>query len=402
MKTLPKFPIAVLALAFIINATSCTKENTPAPSQTSPSLESARLLALNELSCTNGHKPPPPPKCGCVIDSTNYGLVTTFAGNGSPTDVYGTGTAAGFSTPLSLAPDAAGNLYFPQGYKIVKMTPAGTLSIYAGGNTAGSANGYRTSAGFGYIAHIAIGPDGSIYATQPNEKIIRKISPAGLVTTYAGNGVTGNTNGPAATATFSDPQLITVDSHSNVYMTDNYNSIRKITPAGIVSAFTVKNTDGSGFVFSQINGLAVDAADNIYATDGPTVTRLDKITPAGVAISLTGAYGRYNFNALAIDSQGNIYIGNINYISKVTPAGVVSVLAGNIDVNVKGEGDGIGTAATFSDIESLAVDKNDNLYVGDHNLIRKIVIKVTACKTTANRGNPKHDQHDNHDNHNNH
>jgi hypothetical protein len=372
MKTLPKSPIPAIALLLMIFAAGCKKENTPTPSDAK--LESAKLLALNELSCTRGHVPPPP--CNCQLDSSSYGLVSTFSGNGRPNDPNGTGgVGAGINPLYSIVPDAQGNLYFHDGYKIRKVSPTGAVTTYAGSEVSGSTNGYRTQATFGAINTIAIGRGGSIYASQPNERIIRKISPAGFVSTYA-----GGTDPATSQPVFSNPGYLVVDSHDNVYVTDNGNtSIKKIAPNGVVTTLPLKDAEGNPFRITQINGITVDAADNIFVSDGPTRTRILKITPAGVVTDLTGFTGPA-YGALAFDSKGTLYIGNANNIMKMTPTGVISLLAGSTDFNNRSELDGVGTAARFISVLSLAVDKNDNLYAGDQNIIRKIVIKVTACK----------------------
>jgi hypothetical protein len=329
-------------------------------------------LALNELSCTRGHIPPPP--CNCQLDSSSYGLVSTFSGNGRPNDPNGLGgVGAGINPLQSLVADAQGNLYFHDGYKIRKVSPTGAVTTYAGSNVQGTTNGYRTQATFGAINAIAIGRDGSIYVSQPNERLIRKISPAGVVSTYA-----GGTDPVTSQPVFSFPWYLAVDSHNNVYVTQT-SSIKKIAPNGTVTAFILKDAGGNSFGLTQINGITVDAADNIFISDGPTRTRILKITPAGVVTDLTGFTGTA-YGALTFDSKGTLYIGNANYIAKMTPAGVISVLAGSTDFNNRSEVDGVGTAARFISVLSLAVDKNDNLYAGDQNIIRKIVIKL-PCKT---------------------
>jgi len=375
--------MAVLALAlYVLTSTGCKKDNLSAQSPDAN-------LDDQELNSLNSHLP------GCQLDSSTYGLVTTIAGNGTMGDVNGTGKNARIFGPASLVPDIFGNLYFQGNYRVKKMTPAAVVSTYAGTGVEGTTNCFRTSATFGYTASIAIGPDGSLYVTQPNEKLIRKISPLGLVSTLAGTGAAGFVDGPRSVATFYTPGAMVVDAYSNVYVVENTNYIRKISPTGKVSTFA-GNIAGIGFVdgkdtsarFVNINALTIDAAGNIYASDGLTQTEIRKISPKGVVTTFI-PYGEYTFGAIAFDSHHNLYASNINSLVKITPKGAITTLAGSTDVTVTGSADGKGAAATFNYIQSLTVDRSDNLYVGDNNLIRKVGIKL-PCKPKVFANNGHH------------
>jgi len=151
------------------------------------------------------------------------------------------------------------------------------VSTLAGAGDAGAADGPGSSATFSNPIGIAIGPDGSLYVSDYFNDVIRKIAGDGMVSTYAGTGNPGVTNGDCATATFGGPIGIAVDAAGTVYVADDsYNLIRQITPAtcqvsSLAGQGTISsgNSDGTGsaakFYFPE--GLTLDASGNIYVAD---------------------------------------------------------------------------------------------------------------------------------------
>src|SRR5206468_2920267 len=128
---------------------------------------------------------------------------------------------------------------------------------------------------------------------------IRKVTPAGVVTTLAGlAGTPGDTDGTGSAARFSELWGVAVDGWSNVYVADrDNNTIRKVTPAGVVTtlagvAGSAGSTDGTGSAarFSDPLGVAVDSARNVYVADTDNST-IRKVTPAGVVTTLAGLAG---------------------------------------------------------------------------------------------------------------
>jgi DNA-binding beta-propeller fold protein YncE len=117
-----------------------------------------------------------------------------------------------------------------------------------------------------------------VYVADAGNHAIRKITPAGVVTTLAG-GVQGNIDGTGTAARFDTPSGLAVDVQGNVYVTDfNFGHIRKISPQGVVTTFTGKFADGSGVaIFSAPAGIAVDAQGTLYISDAGT-HRIYKIT----------------------------------------------------------------------------------------------------------------------------
>jgi len=207
--------------------------------------------------------------------------------------------AASFYRPWVVAPDASGNVYVAD-YglgAIRKVTPEGVVTTIAGlWGSPGSADGTGAAAQFLGPSGLVVLASGDIYVADQGNHTIRKIAPGGLVTTFAGTaGVQGSADGQGAAASFYHPFAIAVDSQGNLFVTDKDNKkIRKITPAGVVSTFAGSGahgqSDGSGTAasFYYPSGIAIDSADNVYVTDAAAIR---KITPAGVVTTFAGQAG---------------------------------------------------------------------------------------------------------------
>ncbi len=272
--------------------------------------------------------------------------------------------------------------------------PEAQVSTYAGSATGGFTDGPLASATFLSPIGIAFDAAGNMLVADSQNSAIRKITPAGIVSTVVGTNTVGVVDGPAASARFRYPNAVTVDGAGNLYIVDQgNNSIRKFdgttvsTYAGSTAGTPgyANAGSGTGARFSSPTSAAFDASGDLYVTEFNNHT-IRKITAAGVVTTLAGSNltpGATDgpgstatfFSPMDIkrDSHGDFFIVDIstNSIRKMTPAGTVTTFAGS---GVAAVVDGTGTAAQFDGPNGLAIDPDDNLYVADRNgnTIRKI------------------------------
>src|SRR6266850_1767134 len=217
---------------------------------------------------------------------------TTFVGPaGGIGSRDGNGSAARFYRLNGIATDSAGNIYVAdtRNHTIRMITPAGAVTTLAGSTAlAGSGDGTGSAARFNQPTGVATDGSGNVYVADYNNHTIRKITPARVVTTLAGlAGDRGGENGTGGAARFAYPIQVATDRDGNVYVVDSgNNTIRKVTPAGVVttlagSAGLSGSADGtgSGARFNNPRGVATDGNGNIYVTDFDNHT-IRKITPA--------------------------------------------------------------------------------------------------------------------------
>jgi sugar lactone lactonase YvrE len=366
---------------------------------------------------------------GTIDELGPSGEVTILAGTeGTPGSADGTGPAARFNNPRGLTADAAGYLFVADrdNNTIRKVSPAARVTTVAGlgldashGNLDGlgalarfddfasiavspAGNGYVGSGGVRPIsasgavttlagtaglsfAGMAVDSSGTIYVTDAESSVIRKITPAGIVTVLAGApGQIGSNDGPGGEARFFFPGGITVDATGTIYVTEPWlGTIRKITPAGMVTTFAGQagvngSADGTGTAarFGYPLGIAADPAGNLYVTDASDNNTIRKISPAGVVTTLaglagtpghadgTGSAARFGSpDGVVVDAAGNVFVndaGNAT-IRKITPAGVVTTVAGL--AGFPGQQDGLGRDARFHYLTGIAVDAAGTLYV---------------------------------------
>jgi len=321
-----------------------------------------------------------------------------------------------FHTPRGIAVDSAGNVYVADGDNctIGKITPAGVVSTLAGtASMPGIVDGAGNDARFSILRGASIDSAGNVYVAD--SCTIRKITPAGVVNVFAGKaGIPGVADAMGSKARFSVPCGVAVDSAGNVYVADMY-TIRKITPAGMVStlAGTVRpaggtNGEGASARFGdQAKGIAVDSAGNVYVADTAN-NSIRKITPAGMVSTLAGTVGqsgsadgfgskaRFSHpQGITVDSAGNVYVADTanNTIRKITPAGAVNTLVGA--AGQSGNTDGTGSNARFSHPQAIAVDSRGNLYVADtgNQTIRKVtpegVVSTLTGRPSSVNGSPQ-------------
>ncbi|MBS1521865.1 MAG: hypothetical protein JST50_12760 [Bacteroidetes bacterium] len=261
--------------------------------------------------------------------SSVLGTVTTFSGSATSGYNDGLGGAALFSNPGGIASDASGNIYVCDVFnnRIRKIAPDGTVTTIAGNGTAGNSDGPALSAQFYAPQGVAVDAQGNVFVADYGNNLIREIVAAtDSVKTIAGNGIPGYVDGAAIkTSEFYGPSGIAVDASGNLFIADkNNNMIRKITAAGAVS--TVAGTKTPGYVNGTVN-------------------------------TTTGAYASFRYpSSLILDSQGNIYVADLgnSAIRKITPAAVVTTIAG-----------GPGQTSLLGSPIALATDASGNFFIAD-------------------------------------
>jgi sugar lactone lactonase YvrE len=329
------------------------------------------------------------------------GLVSTLAGpDGSYGNADGPAAVARFNGPYGVALDTATNLYVADTANdtIRRISPTGTVATLAGlAGVSGASDGTNDGAQFNTPTGVAVDGAGNLYVADYQNSMVRKIVPGPgtnwIVSTLAGTaGVNSFSNGPAATALFNHPYGVGVDGLTNVYVTDYGNQVvRLISAAGIVSTYAgnpgasgYANGSGTNVLFDNPAGLALDSTGNLYVADsGNNVVR--KIAPGGATSTIAGEEGVTGsangplglFNSplgVAVDASNNVFVADAgnNTIRMIAAGGGLSTVAAT--ARFAGSADGISNAAQFDNPIGLAVDASGNVYVADvfNNAIRKM------------------------------
>ncbi|MDR6520948.1 NHL repeat-containing protein [Variovorax atrisoli] len=323
--------------------------------------------------------------------------VDVFAGSIARGVQDGARLAAGFYGPYGLAfgPDGAMFVADSGNNTIRAITPEGVVSTLAGDSSllnGGHDDGTGTAASFKNPRGVVVDSNGTIYVADYENNMIRKVTPQGVVSVFAGSTVGGNLDGTGASALFQSPWGIVVDAGGNLFVADQGNHlIRKITPAGVVSTFAgtgtpgFVNANGTGAQFHYPTGLAIDAAGNLYVGDqNNNVVRM--ITPAGdvstfagsgtpASVDGTGTAASFNLPiGVATDEGGNVYVTELlsNSVRKISTAGRVTTLAGGSAGGAYV--DGSGSDARFNEPMGVAVDRKGDVYIADrsNNMIRRV------------------------------
>lgn len=310
----------------------------------------------------------------------SLGNVTVYAGaTGTPGDWNdASGTNARFNAPWGLAKDGSGNLYVADSSNnaIRKISTTQVVSTIGGAAAkTGNNDGSGINARFYSPNGLGVDASGVLYVADYANHMIRQVTVAGAVTTFAGIGTAGYSD--TAPVKFNFPTDVAVDSSGNAYVADSSNQvIRKVTPTGVVSTFA--GTAGmSGFsntapvTFSGPQGVALDSTGTTLYVAEVFDNAVRKI--AGGTVT-TFASGLNTPSRTAVDGAGNVYVADTgnHAIRVITPAGSMSTFAGL--VGTSGSADGSGGAAMFSSPHDIAIDASGNLYVADtgNNAIRKI------------------------------
>ncbi len=297
----------------------------------------------------------------------------------------GAGDQAVFADIRDLSLDAAGSVYVADGSTIRKISPAGVTSTLAGKpGLVDSLDGSGTQARFYQPVALAADPRTGRLVVRERVLGLRTVAPDGRVATLGGRGSIGSTDGPGAQARFNTPTGVAVDARGNVYVADGGNgTIRKLSPEGIVSTFagmprlSRSDTDGVGPAaeFGIPTNMTFDAAGNLLVVDFDQAIR--KITPEAVVSKLVQLYGVDGLDAsgcksstafigdIVSDAAGTVYFTDSrqHIVCRISSQGEFSLVAGS--AGQPGSDDGEGAAARFLRPSHLALDSAGTLYVSD-------------------------------------
>lgn len=370
-------------------------------------------------------------------------VISTVAG-GAPPPTPSLALAAAIGSPQAVATDAPGNLYFAGHNVVLKVDTSGMLTRVAGNASGGYSGdgGPATDAQLNAPSALAVDPTANLYIADTNNNVIRMVTPDGMIQTVAGNGAQSYSGdgGPAMSAGLNAPRGVAVGANGALYISDTGNNrVRMVSTSGIIStvagggpiAFGAGYTgpargtrvwpfglaaDSSGalyfvdyvleamirkissdgvmttinvgdLVLPSVNGVAVDATDNLYVLDEQTgyISRLFAGGTSGVLVG-----GLNHAGGIAVDVGGNLYIADTgnNQIRRITrtPAGGAFIIAGSGIADYSGDG-GPATGAQFSDARSVALDATGDLYIADAgNHTVRVVAPNGVIVTVAGNG----------------
>ncbi|MSQ83164.1 MAG: hypothetical protein EXR77_09680 [Myxococcales bacterium] len=282
--------------------------------------------------------------------ATTTAWVSTLAGSKPINDLMdGKGSFAQLNSPNGIVVDSVGNIYFSEVnvHVIRKITPDGVVRSFAGmPGAVGLVNGQGSAARFSSPEQLAT--DGvNVFVADRENNVIRKITSDGVVTTYAGNGVVGSVDGAASVAKFYNPRGVAMDKSGVLFVADHYNNrIRKVALDGSVSTV---------------------AGQSAYGKKDGTGTAAQFYYPYGLAFSTTG-------DLFIADSNNHL-------IRKMTVGAVVSTVAGT---GTAGLADGPALSAQFSDPVAVAFDGTDALFIADRKNTRVRKLGLDGKVTTIN------------------
>lgn len=359
-----------------------------------------------------------------IILPSEAQIINTVVGDAAPggdTSDNISAIHAAIVAPQSLAFDPAGNMYFGQAYssKIRKVNTAGIITTIAGKGGAGGYTGDNGPAIDAQINETFIAADalGNIYFTDYEHNIVRKVDASGIISTFAGNGVAGNSGngGPATAANLHGPIGIAVDNDGNVFISDSYNyEIRKVNASGIISIFAGNGTSGnSGDGNPAINAsivpldIAIDDEKNIFVNSNWVIR---KISTSGIISTVAGGgttfpvdnmpatnVALYSIAGITADHNGNLFLCSQTeqIIYKISPFGIITTFAGNGFRWPDGNGDfsgdgGLAVLARLNLPTDAAVDEEGNIYIADYNnaRIRKVTKSPNATTIIKNTTSP--------------
>src|SRR5579862_5790331 len=322
--------------------------------------------------------------------------INTFAGNGTAgySGDGGPAAQAEINRVVGLAIDAGGNVYMADqnNNRVRKVDAKGVITTFAGTGTAGYSGdgGPAVQAELNGPLGVCVAPNGNVYVNDNGNKRVRAISPAGTISTVAGNGstVSSGDGGPATAAGFEIPIRCAVDSKGNLFIVDQGASlVRKVDGSGTITTYAgiggqSFSGDGGPATQAGMNNptwVTVDAAGNLYITDQFNF-RIRMVNAATGTITTVAGNGVNAFagdggqaaqaslgypGGTVVDPSGALFIvdGSNNRI-RVVSGGVISTVAGNGTAGYAGDG-GAPLQAEFDSPFPITLDYAGNLYVGD-------------------------------------
>ena len=318
------------------------------------------------------------------------GSLTVIAGNGTAGYSGDGGPAlnASLNAPTGIVRDAAGNLYFCEnlGYRIRRVSASGVITTIAGTGVPGyfGDGGPAVNAQVANVHGIALGADGSVYFADWGNNRVRKISPAGMITTVAGNGnaAFAGDGGPATQASLSNPDGLSIDNAGNLFIADQSNGrIRKVSPSGIITSIgpgrgcptgVTADQQGGAYVADPCNRFIYHYQSNGTATTvGGNGSGLNEPSGDG-GPALQASFEEWD---IFLAANGDLWISGPDYgrIYKISSDGIFHIVAGNGGYLVSPSG----TPALRSfmlDPTGVTVDANGNLFIAEfgHNRIREV------------------------------
>jgi sugar lactone lactonase YvrE len=357
--------------------------------------------------------------------------ITTYAGFSFPANSDQVSTQP-ITSPDSIALDGAGGFYFATSSEnaVYHIDSKGTLAQIAGTRVQGFSGdgGPATSAKLYHPQGIVLDAAGNLFIADSGNCRIRKVTAGGIIITVAGVGgpfqssetSTNGDGGPATSALLFYPYDVAIDPSGNLIIADTYNhAIRKVTPSGTISTvagsfyssgpnspYGIEGFAGDGGLairayLAYPKGIAIDAAGNLFIADTQNA-RVRKVTPAGIISTVAGSGDTYMVDTggfggdggpatsallkkptgVAVDAAGNIFVADFgnNRIRKVTAVGTISTIAGNGAAGVTGDR-GPASLALLDGPSDVAVDQLGNVFVADahNNRVRQITLTGVIC-----------------------
>ena len=331
------------------------------------------------------------------------GLITTVAGNGKPgfSGDGGPAVDAQLSSPGALALDPLGNFYIADApnHRVRRVSTDGIITTVAGNGVSGYSGdgGLAVDAQLRYPWGLAVDSSGNVFIADMESRVVRRVAPNGLITTVAGNGAaeSAGDGGAASAASLDHPSDVGLDAAGNLYILDS-KRVRKVAPDGTISTVAGGPGGYGGMAVAPDGALYIAGGTVLHKLAGGTLTAV-----AGTGERWFGGDGGPASNAqflteccavLAADREGSLYIADTGSarIRKVSPSGVISTVAGTGVTAFSGDG-GPATSAPLMQPRAVALSLSGDLFIADgfNYRIRK-VSREGIITTVAGNGTPGH------------